>query len=132
MNITITINTKQLVVAAISIASVALLVMGSHRAISGAKVGTTLRAQKLELVDPNGLVRSELTASDDGFRMFCYDGKGKTAFTITTRDQTDGKSTVSMNLLSKESSVVVTTMNGGAVEIVSANGEKSIVKPASK
>ncbi len=132
MNITITINAKHLLIAAIGLASVAILTTGSNRAVSGAKVGTTLRAQKLELVDPNGATRSELSASDDGFRMFCYDGKGKTAFTITARDLSDGKSTVSMNLLSKESSVVLTTIDGGAVEIVSANGQKSVLKPASK
>ncbi len=130
MNITITINSKHLLIAAIGLASIAILTAGSHRAISGAKVGTTLRAQKLELVDPNGVTRSELTASEDGFRMFCYDGKGKTAFTITTRDQSDGKNIVSMNLLSKESSVVLTTIGGGAVEIVAADGQKSILKPA--
>lgn len=130
MNIVITINTKHLLVAALGIASIALITTGSNRAVSGAKFGTTLRAQKLELADPNGKIRSEMTASEDGFKMFCYDGNGKTAFTITTRDQVDGKNTVSMNLLSKESSVVLTTINGGAVEIVAADGQKSILKPA--
>lgn len=132
MNIVITLNTKHLLLIALGVASIALWTASSNKAVSAAKFGTTMRVQKLELADPNGSVRSEMTASEEGFKMFCYDGKGKTVFTISTRDLQDGKSSVSMNLLSKESSVVLTTINGGAVEIVAADGQKGILKPANK
>ena len=131
MNIVITLNTKHIAAAAAVIGIVGLAAC-SQKAVSSAKFGTTLKAQKIELTDPNGNIRSEMTAAEDGFKMFCYDAKGKTVFTIVNRDQPDGKSTVSMNLLSKESNVVLTTINGGVVEIVSANGQKATIKPEAK